>query len=120
MVVVGAKISAFNCVSYDTVGIEPELPYYSIAKELMFRFQTILPIVSRENQFGHRSIFDFGVKVSKSSVNRDTKQVVKFTGFQPRLASIPISVQLKISELPVDIHYAKEFAIQLAAQEQPQ
>lgn len=94
-------------VGTESTAIQPDLPTYSVADRLPFRYSDVLIVSTRdvEGAEGVRSILDFGVSMDKSSKNAAGK-VEKFVSIKPRLSFIPPDIT--ISWLLPDLFYLRD------------
>jgi hypothetical protein len=94
-------------VGSDSQAIGPDLPMYSVAEKLPFRYSDVLIITTRAAEGAEelRSILDFGVTIDRAGKGA-TGKVEKFISMSPRLSFAPPTV--KISFLVPDLYYLRE------------
>jgi hypothetical protein len=95
--------------------IQPDLPMYSVAEKMPFRYSDNLILSTRsfEGSEDYRTVIDFGLTMDKSG--KDTKTgKEKFVSIKPRLSFLP--PDLKIAWLPPDLYKLREYveAIKMA------
>ena len=115
VITLGAKSTSICQTTGEALSISPSLPYYSVAESIVFKMPTILPVSTRETDFG-RSCFDLRMCVSKGIKDRDTKMLSKFINMHPRIDGVSIADQQMLDALPPDLFYIKEFAKSIADQ----
>jgi len=115
IITLGAKSTSICQTTGEALSITPSLPYYSVAESLVFKMPTIIPVSTRETEFG-RTCFDFRMRVTKGIKDRDTKMLSKFINMHPRIDGVSIADQQMIDALPPDLFYIKEYAKSIAEQ----
>lgn len=100
-------------VGTESMAIGPDLPVYSVAEKMPFRYSDVVVLTTRdlEGADEYRTIVDFGVAVERSKVNVETKEVEKFVSMKPRLSFMPPN--LEVAWLPNDLYNLRKYVEEL-------
>jgi hypothetical protein len=92
--------------------IQPDLPVYSVAEKLPFRYSDVVILSTRDVEGAEefRTIVDFGLSMEKSGKDFKSGKVEKFVSIKPRLSFMPPG--MKISWLPPDLYKLNDYVEQ--------